>query len=126
MSDEAKANTVYLDHFWTPEQALSVYRASTLLVSIEMHSIIMAIGNEVPFIHAPYVECGRKRQMVRDMGLPEFLIDLDDADSGKQMLARAMDILENRPRIRERLRHVRTRLAALSARSMTEVSTFFK
>ena len=126
LSDEAKANTVYLDHFWTPEQALSVYRASTLLVSIEMHSIIMAIGNEVPFIHAPYVECGRKRQMVRDMELPEFLIDLDAADSGKQMLSRAMDILENRPQIQERLRRVRTRLAALSAKSMTEVSTFFK
>ena len=126
LSDEAKASTVYLDTFWTPEQALSVYRASSLLVSVEMHSIIMAIGNEVPFIHAPYVECGRKRQMVRDMELPEFLINLDDADSGKQMLSRAMMILENRPAVQARLRKVRSRLAELSAKSMSEVGTFFK
>ena len=91
-----------------------------------MHSIIMAIGNGVPFIHAPYVECGRKRQMVRDMELPEFLIDLDDADSGEQMLSRALSILENRPAIQERLGKVRSRLAELSARSMSEVGTFFK
>lgn len=126
LSDEAKASTVYLDYFWTPEQALSAYRASSLLVSIEMHSIIMAIGNGVPFIHAPYVECGRKRQMVRDMELPEFLIDLDDADSGKQMLDRALMILEKRPEIQQRLGKVRSRLAELSAKSMSEVGTFFK
>ena len=53
LSDEAKSATVYLDRFWTPEQALSVYRGSSLLVSVEMHSIIMAIGNQVPFIHVP-------------------------------------------------------------------------
>ena len=126
LSDEAKKSTVYLESFWTPEQALSVYRASSLLVSVEMHSIIMAIGNGVPFIHAPYVECGRKRQMVRDMELPEFLIDLDDADSGEQMLSRALSILENRPAIQERLGKVRSRLAELSAQSMSEVGTFFK
>lgn len=126
LSDEAKANTVYLEEFWTPEQALSVYRATSLLVSVEMHSIIMAIGNGVPFIHAPYVECGRKRQMVRDMELPEFLIDLDDEDSGKQMVDRARMILENRPQVRERLQKVRKRLAELSAKSISEVGTFFK
>ena len=126
LSDEAKKATVYLDTFWTPEQALSVYRASSLLVSVEMHSIIMAIGNGVPFIHAPYVECGRKRQMVRDMELPEFLIDLDDADSGKQLFDRTQYILENRPAIQDRLRKVRSRLAELSAKSMSEVGTFFK
>jgi len=125
LSDEAKKSTVYLEHFWTPEQALSVYRASSLLVSVEMHSIIMAIGNGVPFIHAPYVECGRKRQMVRDMELSEFLIDLDDADSGEQMLSRALMILENRPQLQERLKKVRSRLAELSAKSMSEVGTFF-
>jgi transcription elongation GreA/GreB family factor len=80
----------------------------------------------VPFIHAPYVECGRKRQMVRDMELPEFLIDLDDADSGQQLSDRAQYILENRSAIQERLREVRTRLAELSAKSMSEVGTFFK
>ena len=126
LSDEAKASTVYLDTFWTPEQALSVYRASSLLVSVEMHSIIMAIGNEVPFIHAPYVECGRKRQMVRDMELPEFLINLDDADSGAQMLSRAEMILEDRSAVQARLRKVRSRLAELSAKSMSEVGTYFK
>lgn len=126
LSDEAKSATVYLDRFWTPEQALSVYRGSSLLVSVEMHSIIMAIGNQVPFIHVPYVECGRKRQMVRDMELSEFLIDLDDMDSGKQMLATALKILENRSALQQRLLEVRNRLAGLSAQSMSEVGAFFK
>ena len=126
LTPEARKNTVYLEEFWTPEQALSVYRESSLLVSVEMHSVILAVGNAVPFIHAPYAECGRKRQMVRDMGLGEYLVDLDDAEAGAGMLGTALKILRERPALCAKLRETRNKLAALSAKSMTEVTAFLK
>ena len=91
-----------------------------------MHSIILAAGNAVPFIHAPYAECGRKRQMVRDMGLGEYLIDLDDAQAGEKMLDTALKILRERPALCAKLRETRNKLAALSAKSMAEVTAFLK
>ena len=69
LSPEAQKMTIYLDHFWTPEEALGVYKRTALLASEEMHSMIMAIGNEVPILHCPFAECGRKRQMIKDMGV---------------------------------------------------------
>ena len=60
------------------------------------------------------------------MELSEFLIDLDDMDSGKQMLVTALKILENRSALQQRLLEVRNRLAGLSAQSMSEVGAFFK
>ncbi len=42
---------VWMDEFWTTEQAYSLYAAARLVVSMEMHSIIMAISVGTPVLH---------------------------------------------------------------------------
>lgn len=124
LSPEARRQCVCMDFFWTPEQALAVMRQSALLVSVEMHSIIMGIGNAVPVLHVPYAECGRKRQMVRDMGLDECLIDLDAADAAKQMLAVTRAILADPDAMRQRLRQITAHLTGLAAATFRQVAEY--
>ena len=125
LNGETRKNCVYLDFFWTPEQALAVYRRTMLLVSMEMHSIIMGIGNGVPVLHIPYAECGRKRQMVRDMGLDRWLIDIDEPDSGEQMLRAALYADSHQEEIRAKLREVRGHLEALAYRTCDTLGEYF-
>ncbi len=120
LSEKARQATVCMDFFWTPEQALAVFRKAALLVSVEMHSIIMGIGNLVPVLHTPYAECGRKRQMIRDMGLDKCLIDLDVEDSGAQMLAAALADPN-----KEQLREVRNDLERAAQSTIKEVMKYF-
>lgn len=112
LTPEARRQCVYMDFFWTPEQALAVMRRCALLVSVEMHSIIMGIGNAVPVLHVPYVECGRKRQMVRDMGLDECLIDLDDPQAAAKMFVVTQSVLGDLQAMRQRLRKIKAELVA--------------
>ena len=122
LTPEARRQCVTMDFFWTPEQALAVMRRSALLVSVEMHSIIMGIGNAVPVLHVPYAECGRKRQMVRDMGLDECLIDLDDPLAAEKMLAATKAILADPQAMRQRLRQVKTELVRLATDTFQHVA----
>lgn len=124
LNPETRRQCVCMDFFWTPEQALAVMRRSALLVSVEMHSIIMGIGNAVPVLHVPYAECGRKRQMVRDMGLDECLIDLDATDAAEQMLAVTRKILADPTAMQQRLRQITAELTGRAAATFQQVAQY--
>ena len=126
LSLEAQKHCVYLDFFWTPEQALAVYRRTLLLVSMEMHSIIMGIGNTVPILHIPYAECGRKRQMIRDMKLDRWLIDIDDQDADEQMLNAALYAFSHPDEIRTELCKVRRHMEDLAYQTCDELEKNFQ
>ena len=121
LSPAAQAKTIYLDHFWTPEEALGVYKRTALLASEEMHSMIMAIGNEVPILHCPFAECGRKRQMIRDMGLADRLVDIDMPDAGEQMFQVFKAVTADLPGERARLRKVAKWLEGLATKTVEKV-----
>jgi polysaccharide pyruvyl transferase WcaK-like protein len=121
LSPAAQANTIYLDHFWTPEEALGVYKRTALLASEEMHSMIMAIGNEVPILHCPFAECGRKRQMIRDMGLADRLVDIDEPNAGEQMFQVFKAVTADLPAERARLRKTAKWLEGLAAKTVDKV-----
>ena len=122
----AQALTVYLDHFWTPEEALGVYKRTALLASEEMHSMIMAIGNEVPILHCPFAECGRKRQMIRDMGLGDRLVDIDEPDAGERMFRVFKEVTADLPGERERLRKTAEWLEGLATKTVEKVRAVVK
>ena len=126
LSPEAQKMTIYLDHFWTPEEALGVYKRTALLASEEMHSMIMAIGNEVPILHCPFAECGRKRQMIKDMGLPDRLVDIDMPDAGEQMFQVFKSVTADLPGERARLRKTAKWLEGLAEKTIEKVRAIVK
>src|SRR4051812_15421050 len=74
---DVKAKVVWREKFWLTDEAISTYVRSAGLLSCEMHSPIMCIGNGVPAIVCRFAEQTSKGFMWRDIGLDDWLFDLD-------------------------------------------------
>jgi polysaccharide pyruvyl transferase WcaK-like protein len=53
------------------------------MFGIEPHSLIMGLALGIPVVHASSLAHGRKGWMFRDIGLPEWLFDIDKASSAE-------------------------------------------
>ena len=74
---DVKANVVWRENFWLTDEAISTYVRSAGLFGSEMHSPIMCIGNGIPAIVCRFAEQTTKGFMWRDIGLGDWLFDLD-------------------------------------------------
>ena len=87
LPDSVKSRVVWRETYWLTNEALSTYRRSAGLFGHEMHSPIMCIGNGIPAIVCRWAEQTSKGLMWRDIGLCDWLFDLDKEDE----LARVAD-----------------------------------
>ncbi|MEX1117135.1 MAG: polysaccharide pyruvyl transferase family protein [Akkermansiaceae bacterium] len=78
---------VWRETFWLPDEAVSVYQRSAGLFGHEMHSPIMCIGHGIPAIVCRWAEQSTKGIMWRDIGLGDWLFDLDQPDEAAQVAA---------------------------------------
>lgn len=107
------SRVVWRDRYWLTDEALSTYLKSAGLFGLEMHSPIMCIGHGVPAIVCRFTEQTTKGFMWRDIGLDDWLFDMDkpeevarivpavlamaqDPAQAKQKALQAKRIVENR------------------------------
>jgi polysaccharide pyruvyl transferase WcaK-like protein len=76
---------VHRDTFWNADEALSVYKRARVVVGIEPHSLIMAITVGVPVMHLCPFNFGFKGWMFDDIGLGEWLFDVDKDPADKMV-----------------------------------------
>ncbi len=95
LPEDVKARTVWRGQFWLTDEAISTYTRSAGLVSNEMHSPIMALGNGVPAIVCRFAEQTTKGFMWRDIGLQDWLFDLDKPDELARVAATALAIAQD-------------------------------
>lgn len=76
---EIQSKVVWRDSYWNADEAMSVYARSHSMFGIEPHSLIMGLALGVPVVHARPLAHGRKGWMFRDIGLPEWLFEIDEA-----------------------------------------------
>lgn len=110
-----RSRVVWRDRFWLTDEALSTYVRSAGLFGSEMHSPIMAIGKGIPAIVCRFEEQTSKGIMWRDIGLGDWLFDLDkeeerqgivpavlamaqDPAAAKELAAKARRLVEQRQR----------------------------
>jgi polysaccharide pyruvyl transferase WcaK-like protein len=130
LPSDVKARVVLRDTFWLTAEAVSTYVRSAGLFGSEMHSPIMAVGNGIPAIVCRFEEQTSKGIMWRDIGLGDWLFDLDRAEdharivpavlamvkdpaTAKGKVAKARAFVEQRQR--ETMAVLRKALPALSA-----------
>ncbi len=77
LPDDVKARVVWRENYWLTDEAVSTYVRSAGLFGNEMHSPIMCIGNGIPAIVCRFAEQTSKGFMWRDIGLGDWLFDLD-------------------------------------------------
>ncbi len=113
LPDSVKSRVVWREKYWLTDEALSTYVRSSGLFGLEMHSPIMCIGNGVPALVGRFAEQTSKGFMWRDIGLGDWLFDLDsevdaerypktvltlvqDPEGAKKKVAAARKIVEER------------------------------
>jgi hypothetical protein len=113
LPDDVKAKVVWRDRYWRTDEALSTYIRSAGLFGLEMHSPIMCVANGIPAIVGRFQEQTSKGFMWRDIGLGEWLFDLDsEADRGniaRAVLAIARDPSGARSMVEKAMEFVRRR-----------------
>ncbi|WP_168565378.1 polysaccharide pyruvyl transferase family protein [Crateriforma spongiae] len=78
LDDDVRKRVVWKPDYWLTGEAVSVYTRSAGLFGNEMHSPIMCIGHGIPAIVCRFAEQTSKGMMWRDIGLQDWLFDLDD------------------------------------------------
>ena len=63
--------------YWMPDEAQYVYSKAIAVASAEMHSIILGLAAGTPSVHFYFRQAGLKQWMMRDIGVPQWLLDQD-------------------------------------------------
>lgn len=78
LPEDVRARVVWRPTYWLTGEAISTYTQSAGLFGNEMHSPIMAVAHGIPAIVCRWAEQTTKGYMWEDVGLGEWLFDLDD------------------------------------------------
>jgi len=100
---DVKPRVVWRETFWLTDEALSVYRRSSGLFGLEMHSPIMALGNGIPAIVCRFEEQTSKGFMWRDIGLGDWLVDMDQPDDVARLTATVLSLATDPAAAREKV-----------------------
>jgi len=115
---DVKDKVVRRRSFWITDEADSLFRRARAMVSIEMHSPILAVGHGVPAIHIRQPEDTWKGQMWRDIGLEDWLVEIDAA-SGDDIAAALLRIDADHDAARAKVRAAMGKVADLQRAMMT-------
>jgi polysaccharide pyruvyl transferase WcaK-like protein len=107
LPDDVKKNVVWRETYWLPDEATSVYERARALVSIEMHSPIMAFQVNTPALLIRQPIDTSKGQMWRDVGLSDWMFEIDST-TGQQITDRLMAVHDNYPAALKKLAVART------------------
>jgi polysaccharide pyruvyl transferase WcaK-like protein len=77
LPDDVQAKVVWREQYWLTDEAVSTYVRSAGLFGNEMHSPILCVAHGVPALVCRFQEQTSKGFMWRDIGLGDWLFDLD-------------------------------------------------
>nr|MDQ3625182.1 polysaccharide pyruvyl transferase family protein [Verrucomicrobiota bacterium] len=75
---EIQQHVVNLETFWNADEAASIFARAHTVVCHEPHSPIIALANGTPIIHTYSEFHSPKCWMFKDIGLPEWLLEMDE------------------------------------------------
>ena len=80
-----KERVVWKSDYWLVGEAISTYRRSAGLFSLQMHSPILCIGHGIPAILCGLEQQTSKRMMWNDIGLDQWHLDFDKVEGRQQL-----------------------------------------
>ena len=95
LPDAVKNRVVWRNKYWLTDEAISTYKLSAGIFGNEQHSPIMSIGNGIPAIVCRFKEQTSKGIMWRDIGLGDWLFDLDKEDEIAGIVQAVLQIAQN-------------------------------
>lgn len=98
----ARARVAWRPDYWLTGEARSVYVRSAGLFGHEMHSPIMCIGSGIPALVCRWEEQTSKGFMWRDIGLGEWLFDMDRPDDVERIVPTVLSLARDPEAAREK------------------------
>jgi len=95
LPDDVRKRVVWREHYWLTDEAVSTYVRSSGLFGHEMHSPIMCIGHGIPAIVCRWVEQTSKGTMWRDIGLGDWLFDLDKKSEHPKLTPAVLSLIRD-------------------------------
>jgi polysaccharide pyruvyl transferase WcaK-like protein len=95
LPEHVRKRVVWRRDYWLTAEALSVYIRSAGLFGAEMHSPIMCIGNGIPAIVCRWAEQTSKGMMWKDIGLGDWLFDLDREEEIERVAPAVLELARN-------------------------------
>jgi len=95
LPEETRKKVVWRPNYWLTGEAVSVYTRSAGLFGNEMHSPIMCIGHNIPAIVCRWAEQTSKGIMWKDIGLGDWLFDMDDEGQVKRIVPTVLELAKN-------------------------------
>jgi hypothetical protein len=95
LPEDVQKKVVWRDRYWLTDEALSTYKRSAGLFGLEMHSPIICIGQGIPAVVCRFYEQSTKGFMWRDIGLNEWLFDMDEPAQVARLVPTVLAIAQN-------------------------------
>lgn len=121
LPDDVKPKVVWRPNYWLTGEALSTYVRSAGLFGNEMHSPIMCIGNGIPAIVCRWSEQTSKGFMWDDIGLGDWLFDMDDEEQIKRIVPSVLAMAKDPETARAKAAEGRVRVERFQKETMTVV-----
>lgn len=102
LPQDVRARVAWRPDYWLTGEARSTYLRSAGLFGHEMHSPIMCIGAGVPAIVCRWSEQTSKGLMWRDIGLDEWLFDMDQPDEVARIVPTVLSLAQDPAAAREK------------------------
>ena len=115
---DVRSRVVWRDRYWLTDEAVSTYVRSAGLFGLEMHSPIMCIGNGVPAIVCRFHEQTSKGFMWRDIGLGDWLFDMDVPADVRGIVPAVLAMARNPAAAREKAARARAFVEARQRETM--------
>jgi hypothetical protein len=119
LSQDVQRRVVWRKNFWLTDEALSTYVRSAGLFGAEMHSPIMCIGNGIPAIVCRWAEQTSKGIMWRDIGLGDWLFDLDQENEHQGIVPAVLAIAQNPAAAKAKAQQARRFVEQRQSQTMT-------
>lgn len=118
LPNDVKKKVVWRENFWLTDEALSTYVRSAGHFGNEMHSPIMCIGNGVPAIVCRFAEQTTKGFMWEDIGLGDWLFDLDKTEDRLRLPATVLAMAKDPAAAKAKAAAARERVRGFQRRTM--------
>ena len=117
-----RSRVVWRPDYWLTAEALSTYRRSAGLFGNEMHSPILCVGSGVPAIVCRWAEQTSKGFMWRDIGLGDWLFDMDREADRERVAGAVLEMASQPDEAKARAARARDFVRARHAEMMSELS----
>lgn len=111
LPEDVKPLVVRRRNWWITDEASAFYRQARAIVSMKLHSPVLAMAHGTPALHIRQQEDTHKAQMYRDLGLDDWIFEIDGTD-GEDVARELLSIHANHAAAVARVTATNGRIAA--------------